>query len=57
MTLLMVVPALPATRATRLNVLGAVSRGANTRFALVLAFLVVLAHFGTYTYVTLSWSR
>ncbi|MEV0849352.1 MFS transporter [Streptomyces sp. NPDC049954] len=50
--LLAVVPALPATRATRPDVLGAVLRGTGTRFALVLTFLVVLAHFGTYTYVT-----
>ena len=27
-------------------------RSVNTRFALVMTFLVVLAHFGTYTYVT-----
>ncbi|MFF3981123.1 MFS transporter [Streptomyces sp. NPDC001828] len=50
--LLLVVPALPAVRATRLNVLSGMFRGINTRFALVLTFLIVLAHFGTYTYVT-----
>lgn len=55
--LLLVVPALPAVQATRLNVLSGMFRGINTRFALVLTFLIVLAHFGTYTYVTPSWSR
>ncbi|MFI5706154.1 MFS transporter [Streptomyces xanthochromogenes] len=50
--LLLVVPALPAVQATRLNVLSGMFRSINTRFALVLTFLIVLAHFGTYTYVT-----
>ncbi|WP_329467951.1 MFS transporter [Streptomyces sp. NBC_01431] len=50
--LLLVVPALPAVQATRLNVLGGMFRSINTRFALVLTFLIVLAHFGTYAYVT-----
>ncbi|MET8570125.1 MFS transporter [Streptomyces sp. NPDC004783] len=50
--LLLVVPPLPSDRATRLDVLGGMLRGVNTRFALVMTFLVVLAHFGTYTYVT-----
>ncbi|WP_443079919.1 MFS transporter [Streptomyces sp. P9-A4] len=50
--LLLVVPPLPSARATRLNVLGGMLRSVNTRFALVMTFLVVLAHFGTYTYVT-----
>jgi predicted MFS family arabinose efflux permease len=50
--LLLLVPPLPAVQATRLNVLKGVLRSVNTRFALLLTFLVVLAHFGTYTYVT-----
>ncbi len=50
--LLLVVPPLPAVHATRLNVLTGMFRSINTRFALVLTFLIVLAHFGTYTYVT-----
>ncbi|MFF8414004.1 MFS transporter [Streptomyces omiyaensis] len=50
--LLLVVPPLPAVRATRLDVLGATLRRAHTRLALAMTFLVVLAHFGTYTYVT-----
>ncbi|MEU2657934.1 MFS transporter [Streptomyces sp. NPDC007325] len=50
--LLLVVPPLPAEGTTRLDVLGGVLRRAHTRFALALTFLVVLAHFGTYTYVT-----
>ncbi|USQ85927.1 MFS transporter [Streptomyces phaeoluteigriseus] len=46
--LLLFVPPLPPVQATRLGML----RSINTRFALLLTFLVVLAHFGTYTYVT-----
>jgi predicted MFS family arabinose efflux permease len=50
--LLLVVPPLPPVQATRLSVLSGLLRGVDTRFALLLTFLVVLAHFGTYTYVT-----
>lgn len=50
--LLLFVPSLPPVRATRLSVLRGMLRGTNTRFALLLTFLIVLAHFGTYTYVT-----
>lgn len=50
--LLLFVPPLPPVRATRLGVLGGMLRSVDTRFALLLTFLVVLAHFGTYTYVT-----
>lgn len=50
--LLLAVPPLPSDRATRLDVLGGTLRSVHTRFALVTTFLVVLAHFGTYTYVT-----
>jgi predicted MFS family arabinose efflux permease len=50
--LLLVVPPLPPVQATRLSVLGGMFRSVNTRFALLLTFFVVLAHFGTYTYVT-----
>ncbi|MER6098901.1 MFS transporter [Streptomyces sp. NPDC001728] len=50
--LLLVVPPLPSAQTTRLDVLGGTLRSVNTRFALMVTFLVVLAHFGTYTYVT-----
>ncbi|GGW73000.1 MFS transporter [Streptomyces caelestis] len=50
--LLLFVPPLPPVQATRLGVLNGMFRSVNTRFALLLTFLVVLAHFGTYTYVT-----
>ncbi|WP_435866664.1 MFS transporter [Streptomyces yokosukanensis] len=50
--LVLVVPPLPPGRSMRLSVLRDMLRGVNTRFALLLTFLVVLAHFGTYTYVT-----
>lgn len=50
--LLLLVPPLPPVKATRLGVLTGKLRNVNTRFALLLTFLVVLAHFGTYTYVT-----
>nr|WP_200426391.1 MFS transporter [Streptomyces sp. NE5-10] len=49
--LLTVVPPLPSDRATRLDVLGGMLRSVGTRFALLMTVLVVLAHFGTYTYV------
>ncbi|MET9494469.1 MFS transporter [Streptomyces sp. NPDC006552] len=48
----LVLPPLPPVRATRLRVLRDMVRGTHTRFALLLTFLVVLAHFGAYTYVT-----
>jgi predicted MFS family arabinose efflux permease len=50
--LAVLVPPLPAVRITRLNVLRGMIRSAQTRFALLATFLIVLAHFGTYTYVT-----
>ncbi|MGW2617439.1 MFS transporter [Streptomyces sp. NPDC001500] len=50
--LLFLLPPLPPVHATRLGVLSGLLRGARTRFALLVTFLVVLAHFGTYTYVT-----
>ncbi|KIZ16574.1 transporter [Streptomyces natalensis ATCC 27448] len=50
--LLLLVPPLPPVQATRLGVLSGMLRSVKTRFALLLTFLVVLAHFGTYTYVT-----
>ncbi|WP_205828060.1 MFS transporter [Microbulbifer sp. SH-1] len=50
--LLLVVPPLPAEKPTRLSVLTGMLRSVNTRYALVMTFLVVLAHFGAYTYVT-----
>ncbi|WP_328877254.1 MFS transporter [Streptomyces sp. NBC_00299] len=50
--LLVFVPPLPPVQVTRLGVLNGVLHSANTRFALLLTFLVVLAHFSAYTYVT-----
>ncbi|MFF5781314.1 MFS transporter [Streptomyces virginiae] len=50
--LLLVMPSLPPNRTTRPSVLRGMLKGVNTRFALLLTFLAVLAHFGTYTYVT-----
>ncbi|WP_447035153.1 MFS transporter [Streptomyces sp. DSM 118878] len=50
--LLLVMPPLPPVRATRPAVLRGALRGTTARLALLLTFLVVLAHFGTYTYVT-----
>ncbi|OKI99141.1 MFS transporter [Kitasatospora sp. CB01950] len=50
--LLLAVPPLPPTEVTRLSVLGGLCSRLNVRFALLLTFLVVLAHFGAYTYVT-----
>ncbi|MEU8109730.1 MFS transporter [Nonomuraea muscovyensis] len=50
--LLVLVPALPAVQVTRLNVLRGLLRERGVRVALLATFLVVLAHFGTYTYVT-----
>ncbi|MEV5983555.1 MFS transporter [Streptomyces sp. NPDC052051] len=50
--LLLVMPPLPPTQPTRPSVLRGMCKSVNTRFALLLTFLIVLAHFGTYTYVT-----
>ncbi|MDP9844016.1 MFS transporter [Streptosporangium lutulentum] len=52
LALLVLVPPLPAVQVTRLAVLGDLLRGAGVRAGLVLTFLIVMAHFGTYTYVT-----
>ena len=46
------VPRLPALEITRLHVLRAMVRSGPVRVGLVVTFLIVLAHFGTYTYVT-----
>jgi len=50
--LVLVMPPLPPGERTRPGVLRDMCKGVNTRFALLLTFLVVLAHFGTYTYLT-----
>jgi predicted MFS family arabinose efflux permease len=50
--LLAVVPALPPLQVTRLAVLRDALRLKQTRLALVATCLIVMAHFGTYTYVT-----
>ena len=46
------VPRLPAVDVTRLNVLRAMVRRGPVRVGLLVTFLMVVAHFGTYTYVT-----
>jgi predicted MFS family arabinose efflux permease len=46
------VPGLPSVEATRLNVLRDMFASGMVRVGLVVTFLIVLAHFGTYTYVT-----
>ncbi|WP_078893893.1 MFS transporter [Streptomyces sp. CT34] len=48
----LVSPSLPAVRATGAALLRGTLRGVHTRFALLMTFLVVLAHFAAYTYVT-----
>ncbi|MDR8409871.1 MFS transporter [Nonomuraea sp. 3-1Str] len=50
--LLVLVPPLPARQVTSARVLRDLLRGRGTRVALLATALVVLAHFGTYTYVT-----
>ncbi|WP_329614524.1 MFS transporter [Streptomyces brevispora] len=50
--LLLTLPALPPAEVTRPSVLRALLRGTGTRYALTMTFLVVLAHFAAYTYVT-----
>jgi predicted MFS family arabinose efflux permease len=50
--LIVFVPALAAVEATRLNVLTDMFRSRMVRVGLLITFLIVLAHFGTYTYVT-----
>ncbi|MET7333150.1 MFS transporter [Nonomuraea sp. NPDC005650] len=50
--LLMLLPPLPAQQVTSGRVLLGLLRERGTRIALLATFLVVLAHFGTYTYVT-----
>lgn len=50
--LLRTLPPLPPERPTRLAELGGMLRRPDTRFALTMTVLVVLAHFGAYTYVT-----
>jgi predicted MFS family arabinose efflux permease len=50
--LIVTVPTLPPQRPTRMSELGSLLRGANTRFALTMTFLIVIAHFSAYTYVT-----
>ncbi|GGY78573.1 MFS transporter [Streptomyces olivaceoviridis] len=50
--LVLVTPPLPPHQTTRLGVLRDMFNSVATRFAWALTVLVVLAHFGTYTYVT-----
>ncbi|MEV6828722.1 MFS transporter [Amycolatopsis sp. NPDC051102] len=50
--LVLLTPALPATVRIRPSVLSGLLRRSGVRSGLLVTFLVVLAHFGTYTYVT-----
>uniref|UniRef100_A0AAU2VRC1 MFS transporter n=1 Tax=Streptomyces sp. NBC_00008 TaxID=2903610 RepID=A0AAU2VRC1_9ACTN len=50
--LLLTLPALPPAEVTRPSVLRALLRGTGTRYALLMTFLIVMAHFATYTYAT-----
>lgn len=50
--LAVLVPPLPAEGAARLTALRGMMRSRSTRHALLVTVLVVLAHFGAYTYVT-----
>ncbi|WP_206785549.1 MFS transporter [Amycolatopsis sp. MtRt-6] len=50
--LVLLAPSLPPEEATRLKVLSGLLRRRGVRSGLLVTFLVVLAHFGTYTYVT-----
>ncbi|MEV6441394.1 MFS transporter [Amycolatopsis sp. NPDC051716] len=50
--LVVLTPPLPPSEATRLSVLSGLLRRRGVRSGLLVTFLVVLAHFGTYTYVT-----
>ncbi|WJV50703.1 MFS transporter [Streptomyces flavofungini] len=50
--MVLVLPPLAPDEALRVRVLRAALRGSGTRWALLVTFLVVLAHFGAYTYVT-----
>ncbi|WP_399125448.1 MFS transporter [Streptomyces sp. ITFR-6] len=50
--LLLTLPALPPAEVTRPSVLRALLRGTGTLYALLMTFLIVIAHFATYTYVT-----
>ncbi|MBO2451147.1 MFS transporter [Actinomadura barringtoniae] len=53
LALAVLLPPLPAQgQVTRLNVLRGMLSTTSTRFALATTILIVLAHFGTYTYVT-----
>ncbi|WP_079064423.1 MFS transporter [Streptomyces sp. NRRL F-4489] len=48
----LVMPPLPPVRPTGPALLRSLLRGTHTRFALAMTFLIVLAHFSAYTYVT-----
>ncbi|MFE6398601.1 MFS transporter [Streptomyces alboflavus] len=50
--MVLVLPPLAPEKALRASVLRAALRGSDTHWALLVTFLVVLAHFGAYTYVT-----
>lgn len=50
--LALALPPLPSADATRLGVLRGMTRERTTRLGLLVTVLIVLAHFGTYTYVT-----
>jgi predicted MFS family arabinose efflux permease len=52
LALLALLPPVPAVHITRLGVLRGLLSQHNVRIGLLATFLIVLAHFGTYTYVT-----
>ncbi|UJW30940.1 MFS transporter [Saccharothrix sp. AJ9571] len=52
LAMLVCLPSLPARQVTSAPVLNALLRRGSVRVALLVTFLIVLAHFGTYTYVT-----
>jgi predicted MFS family arabinose efflux permease len=52
LALLALLPPVPAVHVTRLGVLRGLLSQHNVRIGLLATFLIVLAHFGTYTYVT-----
>lgn len=52
LALVVLLPPLPPFRVTRMRVLRGVMRRGGVRLGLLATFLLVLAHFGAYTYVT-----
>jgi predicted MFS family arabinose efflux permease len=51
-SLMALLPPIPAVHVTRIGVLRSLLKRHNVRIGLIATFFIVLAHFGTYTYVT-----